>query len=325
MTLKKAIEAADQKKSLAEEIKAKDKLIGQLQKQLEDSRRTNYALKKTKPRKRKASDFIRVVVPDTHGCFMKQDAAAAMFADIEHLKPREIVMLGDHLECGNMLAQHHTASYVAQVESKNYTFEKDIAAANTLLDKLQELAPTADIHYLEGNHEARIEKYCVTSAKRSGSENQAKEADHLMKLYGTEHVLHLAARGVNFYKQGKFYMGLGLPSTIKLGECAFVHGISTAQSAAAVHLARFGCCVVYGHTHRMDSHHAKTISAGNIGAWSPGCLCELQPLWCHQRPTNWSHGYGVQLVAKDGTFLHINVPIHRGKSYLTLLTDRLGD
>jgi UDP-2,3-diacylglucosamine pyrophosphatase LpxH len=325
MSLKKAIKEAEQKKSLAEEIKAKDKLITQLEKQLDDSRRASYAIKKTKPRKRKRGDFIRVVVPDTHGCFMDQDAAAAMFADIERLNPQEIVMLGDHLECGNMLAQHHTASYVAQVESKGYTFEKDIAAANTLLDKLQELSPGAAIHYLEGNHEQRIEKYCVTAAKRSGAENQGKEADHLMKLYGTEHVLYLEKRGIHYYKQGKFYMGLGLPSTIKLGECAFVHGISTAQSAAAVHLSRFGCCVVFGHTHRMDSHHVKTISAGNIGAWSPGCLCKLQPLWCHQRPTNWAHGYGVQLVSQSGTFLHINVPIHKGTSYLTLLTDRLGE
>lgn len=324
MNVRKAVKEAEQKKSLAAELKAKDSLIKQLENQLADSRSTNFALKKGKARKRKPGDFIRVVVPDTHGCVIEQQAATAMFADIEQLNPQEIVMLGDHLECGNFLAQHHVANYVAQVRSEHYTFEKDIAAANQLLDRLQEIAPRADIHYLEGNHEARIEKYCVTSAKRNGAENPAKEADHLMRLYGTEHVLHLEKRGIHFYKQGRCYMGLKLPSVIKLGECHFVHGISTAASAAKVHVERFGACVVFGHTHRMDSYHIRTINAGNIAAWSPGCLCNLQPLWCHQRPTNWAHGYGVQLVAKDGTFLHINVPINKGVSYLTLLTDRLG-
>jgi hypothetical protein len=58
------------------------------------------------------------------------------------------------------------------------------------------------------------------------------------------------------------------------------------------------------------------VNIGDIRAWNPGCLCQLQPLWCHTRPTDWNHGYGVQSVLPSGEFLHINVPIIEGRSLL---------
>jgi hypothetical protein len=100
--------------------------------------------------------------------------------------------------------------------------------------------------------------------------------------------------------------------------------LSTAKHAASVHLIKFGGNVVYGHTHRADSFVDRTVTEGVIGAWSPGCLCKLQPYWMHTNLTGWSHGYGLQLVAGDGSFLHINVPIIDGRSYLVQLTERIG-
>ena len=53
------------------------------------------------------------------------------------------------------------------------------------------------------------------------------------------------------------------------------------------------------------------------GAWCCGYLGRAQPLWRHSDPTDWTQGYGVQLVRPNGDFLHINTPIIEGKSYLT--------
>ena len=303
---------------LREKLRLTEEMRARAQEQLKDTRGPKYSAPKGRRAKSRKTDYVRFVIPDVHGCKMHKPAVAAMLGDLESLSPKEIVIMGDFLDCGGFLAQHHTLGYV---EQSTYSFDQDVAAANDLLDSIQEAAPGAEIHFLEGNHEARIEKYCVTAALRNGAPNI--EAEHLRMLYGTEHVLHLEERGIQLYRQGKYYHGLGLPSTIKLGKCHFVHGISTAVNAAKVHAERFGGNVVYAHSHRADSYHIRTISAGVIGAWNPGCLCELQELYMHQNISNWSHGYGLQLVKSDGDFLHINVPIRDGKSHFVGITEKL--
>ena len=305
---------------LREKLRLTEEMLARAQEQLKDTRGPKYSAPKGRRAKSRKTDYVRFVIPDVHGCKMHKPAVAAMLGDLESLSPKEIVIMGDFLDCGGFLAQHHTLGYVEQSE---YEYESDVTAGNSLLDKIQEAAPDAEIHFLEGNHEARIEKYCVTTALRNGAPNVAVEAEHLRMLYGTEHVLHLEERGIQLYRQGKYYHGLGLPSTIKLGKCHFVHGISTAVNAAKVHAERFGGNVVYAHSHRADSYHIRTISAGVIGAWNPGCLCELQELYMHQNISNWSHGYGLQLVKSDGDFLHINVPIRDGKSHFVGITEKL--
>ena len=199
-----------------------------------------------------------------------------------------------------------------------YSYEDDVNATNQLLDKIQEYAPKADIHYLEGNHERRIEKWCVTTALRNG-----RDAHFLLNKFGAKAELCLDLRKINFYKQGECYHGLLVPATIKLGKCFFTHGTATGKYACATHLRKFGNNVVHGHTHRADSHTTRTVENGTIAAYSPGCLSNLQPLWNHTNPTEWSHGYGLQVVNADGQFLHINIPIIDGKSYLQPLIARL--
>ena len=307
--------------ALKKKLKSTEEKLERTEQSLKDERAAKYKGPKGKRTKSKKTDYIRFVIPDVHGCKMHRPSVSAMLGDLESRNPKEIVILGDFLDCGGFLAQHHTLGYV---EQSTYSFDQDVAAANDLLDSIQEAAPNAEIHFLEGNHEARIEKYCVTAALRNGAPNIEAEAEHMRMLYGTEYVLHLKKRGIELYRQGKYYHNLGLPSTIKLGKCHFTLGCSTAMNAAKVHAERFGGNVVFGHTHRADSYHIRTISAGVIGAWNPGTLSELQELYMHQNISNWSHGYGLQLVKSGGDFLHINVPIRDGKSHFVGITEKLG-
>lgn len=258
--------------------------------------------------------FCRIIVPDSHGCFIDPEALTAFLHDLESVKPAEIVMLGDHLDCGGFLAQHQTLGFVAETD---YSYADDVSACNQFLDAIQQRAPRAAIDYLEGNHEARIEKWIVTQTLR----NQ-KDAAYLHRLFGVEPSLNLERRGIKHYRQGKFYDGLPIPATIRRGHCHFTHGIYTSSNAAAAHLRKYGGNVVFGHTHRADSYVIRTVKAGVIGAWNPGCLCQLQRLWNHTALTDWSHGYGLQVVQGD-EFLHINVPIINGKSYLQPLASTL--
>jgi predicted phosphodiesterase len=258
--------------------------------------------------KRMGKEFVRVVVPDSHGSAIDPSAAGAFLADLKALNPEEIVMLGDHVDCGGFLAQHHTLGYVAQTD---YSYEEDIGAANTFLDQIVQAAPKARIHYIEGNHERRVETWCVTQCLR-----HQKDSEMLRKAFAPEVLLQLQRRNIKYYRQSEFYNGLRVPGAIKLGKCHFWHGVSTAKHAASVNVNQFAGNVVYGHTHRRDSSGLRPVAVGEISAFNPGCLCKLQPLWQHTRPTDWVHGYGVQIVGSKGEFLHINVPLIRSNSLL---------
>lgn len=272
-------------------------------------------------RKTKASKggvTLRVIVPDSHGCFVDQSAASAMLADIRLLKPSSIILLGDHLDCGGFLAEHHTWGYVAETD---YSFEDDVEATNQFLDQLQSAAPQATIEYLEGNHERRIEKWIVTDALRSGKGSRS-DVKMLNSMFSTQTVLGLDRRRIPIYKQGEWYDGCHVPGTILRDNCYFTHGQFTSKAAAAAHLAKYNSNIWFGHTHRMDMATKRTVSSGPIGAWNPGCLCQLQPYWMHQNLTDWVNGYGIQLVQRGLGHLNLQIPIINGVSYLSPLIHR---
>ena len=265
--------------------------------------------------KKSRGNFVRVIVPDSHGCFIDWDAANAMLRDIKALNPKEVVMIGDHVDCSGMLAQHHTWGVVAEAD---YTYQDDLNAANLFLDRLQAAAPGAVIYYIEGNHELRISKWALTTALRIKT-----DAQFLLDKVGVEANLYLSKRGIRYIDQGTKHMGLGVPGTIKLGPCYFTHGTSHGKQAALAMLRQFGTNVVFGHVHKLLQVSDHLVHAGSVCAWAVGSVCNRQPLWGHARPSDWNLGYGVQLVKKSLEFLHINVPVINGQSYLLNLTERI--
>ena len=303
------------KKELAIERQARENL----EHTLSNLRASKVKLNLTKKsRSVKGGVTLRIVIPDTHGCYIDQAAAAAMLEDIKMLKPESIIMLGDHLDCGGFLAEKHTWGYVAEAD---YNFEDDCNATNQFLDKLQEVAPQATIEYLEGNHERRIEKWIVTDSLKSGKGSK-RDAALIAKHFSTSVVLHLEKRNIPIYKQGEWYDGCQVPGTIFRDNCYFTHGQYTNKSAAASHLAKYNANIWFGHTHRMDMATKRTVASGPIGAWNPGCLCILQPYWQHQNLTDWINGYGVQLVQRGLGHLNLQIPIVNSVSYLSPLITR---
>jgi metallophosphoesterase superfamily enzyme len=250
---------------------------------------------------------IRVIIPDSHGNHIDHQARAAFLSDLKALQPDEIIGLGDHLDCGGVFNVHQR-SYTKEIPE---SYEDDCAAANSFLDEIQKLAPNAEFHYIEGNHEAHVERWAARTFTNK------RDADRLLEVFGPEKALNLRQRGIKYYRSSEMYQGLAIPGTIRRGKCYFTHGLSVAKDAARVHLTRFGANVVFGHVHRSMAVVERSVTSDGYGAWCPGTLAKLQPLYAHTNLTNWTHGYGVQFLNEStGTFLHINVPIVRGTSLL---------
>jgi hypothetical protein len=306
--------------AMGEVIQARAKVIA-LQKEISAIKRDRddvyqefrdlQAAKRPKPHKSpKASKgdkpLVRVIANDVHGSMMDRPAVDAFIADLKRWNPDEIILNGDIVECGGFLAAHHTLGYVAQT---SYSYQDDIEAANWFLDEIQKAAPKAVIHYLEGNHEDRVERWVVDQTMR-----HQRDAEFLRGLVAPNALLQLDARGINFYRRSVEYVPGLPPGWIKLGKIFFVHELSGSKNAARDSVTRTAGNVVYAHTHREDSASVVLPGVGLVKAWNPGCLCQRQPLWRNSDPTGWSHGYAVQFVEESGEFLHLNIPIWEGRS-----------
>ncbi len=311
-----------EKDSLKSELESKKEKIKSLENQveilataLEKSRDARHTVRiAPKLTARTKDEIVRVIIPDSHGSAIDPVAAAAFLADLKYLDPDEIVMLGDHVDCGGFLAQHHTLGFVAQT---SYSYEEDIQCANHFLDQIQKFAPRAAIHYISGNHECRVERWAVTSALAN-----SKDSEMLRRAFAPEFLLKLEQRGIKYYRQSMHYQGIRIPGAIKLGKCFFWHSVSSAKDSASVNLRQFGANVVFGHIHREQSASGVPVGLGDIGAWCPGSLTLQQPLWQHTRPTDWTLGFGVQFQARSQNFLHINSRIVKGQSLLLPLLNK---
>lgn len=256
---------------------------------------------------------LRVIVPDSHGCYIDPRAASAFLADLKTIDPDEIVFLGDHVDVSGMYSAHPPVG----VEELEYSYETDLASAEAFIDAIQKRAPRARGYYLEGNHEAHISRHIARTV------HSARDAIAQLELQAPEKRLRLKERGIRYVRTAEMCDGLSIPGTIRLGKCFFTHGFTAAKFATSIHCIRYGANVVHGHTHRVQEYGTRTVASDAIGGWCPGTLALLQPLYRHTSPTEWRHGYGIQAVSKDGRFVHVNVPLVNGWSGLQLLLGRM--
>lgn len=254
--------------------------------------------------------ITRLMIPDSHGAHIDMRVRAAILGDIKAIKPEQIIWGGDHLDCGGTFSSHQRTYTNEMAES----YEDDCAAANSFLDAVQKASPDSENDYLEGNHEQHVERWAARNLERK------KDAEALLEVWGPAKRLRLKERGFKYYKRSEHYQGISIPGTIRKGKCFYVHGICHGRHATSVHLDRFGACVVHFHTHRAAEARGRTVASSALGAWCPGTLVKLQPLYRHTAPSEWSHGYGLQFVAPSGAFTHWNVPILPGGESLLLQT-----
>lgn len=294
----------------ADRVKQLERLLEQQQAQIMKLRAPRSTPSKSRPsNKGTGRPFLQVFCGDSHGACEEPAAVDAFVHDLAILKPREIYHVGDALDAGTFLAQHHVIGTVAQTE---YTFEQDVLCANDLFDRMQKAAPKAKITLIEGNHDRRIETACVTWALQ-----KKIDAQYLYNLFAPATVLNLAKRKIRFVRTGDYTAGCNISGTIRLEFDTLVqHGEAFAgPNATAQLLRKMGESLIHGHNHRLDVVYAET-SRGVIGGWGAGCLCTRRPLWNMTKCTDWTHGYLVRCVQPGVGYTCFPVPIINGMSFL---------
>ena len=262
----------------------------------------------------KRGDIVEVILSDVHGSKQCPKAVAAALADIKMLNDSlgvdRVILLGDILDVGGFLAEHHTLGFIPETSDGGY--EADIAAANAFLNQLEKAAPTAagNVHYIAGNHEHRVDRWILRQKLA-----RQEDINFLQRQFGAEHVLKLADRGISYYPYGQVNEGYSVRGWCNFDNLHFTHKVSNARNAAYSALGTTTGNIIFGDTHRQD-YHPVSDQEGNLrAAWNTGCLCEPQPYYAQTRNTGWTHGYCVRFIDKAAdSFQMIQILIDRGRS-----------
>jgi predicted phosphodiesterase len=214
-------------------------------------------------------------IPDCHVGFVgdepihDKEAMAKVWQWLAAKQPHKIVLLGDFLDLPAM--SRFDTKPIAQQRTKEAFIE-----ARTWLKSLRELCPKADICYLEGNHEARLEKYL---------ERQAPELWWAVKIPDLLKLEDLDVRYLGPY--GSYHeVAPGVKAT---------HGYQLCTTKQLAKYPQFSS--VFGHTHRLQLDYRTNSQASPSTVWAMTCgtLARIDGLVPGTPPEgpNWQQGFAV--------------------------------
>jgi len=214
-----------------------------------------------------------------------------------------LIWIGDVLNM-DCVSSHNTGK-LRNVEGQRLI--EDYRIADEVILKpaekiIRDANPDARICWIQGNHEARCEKWLEFNPSATG-------------LIEPQIVLKLKERRIEwipYWQDG---------TLLKIGKATFIHGRYTNQHHPLKHAIRYGSSVFYGHCHDVASCGLEQYGQDStIVAQSLGCLCQPMP-YMNGSPDKWQQAFAVFEFMPGGDFGYsvIRITNHRfvfgGKIY----------
>lgn len=207
--------------------------------------------------------------------------------------------VADEVDCvilnGDSLDFHWLSSF--DKDPSKPKMREEIEQGRWLMKALRETFPKAQIYFKIGNHEARLEKWLRHKAPEwIGTD----EFELKMLLNFTEHKIHLIQSN----------------TIIRAGNLFILHGHEY-KGSGSVNPARnlylkAKSSAICGHFHRKSEFLTKDIGEVVHGAWSTGCLCELNPEYM-PKGNDWVHGFARISLQGNKKFTVKNYTIISGE------------
>lgn len=226
-----------------------------------------------------SSPWVILSVWDAHFPDVDRPTWEAFLQCVGEYQPDEIVIGGDFADLES--ASTHGGN------PNPPSVREDIDATRRGLSALRRAARSAEISYIEGNHETRLRR---------------KITKQLRELYDVADVdwpslLRLDEFDIKHYKTCE-------SRPVWRGDLAFVHGASHAKHHAAAMTQIFAPhSVVYGHTHRpqfysrtyldRDGRHVRSV------AYGMPCARAIHASYM-VGPTGWVNGFGLHRLHETG-------------------------
>lgn len=232
---------------------------------------------------------LSVILNDVHVPYQDERAVNVTLELIEYVKPSTVFLNGDIIDFYQMSRFDRNPNRVLELQA-------DLDRLHDFLAAVRRAAPQANICYLEGNHEARLQRYLW---------NHPEIAN--LRALQAEQLFRLAEHGVKWIPQNQTHLHHGFIVT---------HGTVVRQASGASakgQLERYLQSGISGHTHRQGMYRLTTF-AGDFVWHENGCLCSLEPEYIVGRP-NWQQCIAIgQFVADGDRFQISQVNIVNGRA-----------
>jgi predicted phosphodiesterase len=243
------------------------------------------------------NDYSKVVVnqkrigilSDIHFPYYEEAALNAAISFLIEWKPDCVILNGDIIDC------YHLSNFEKDKRQRSFKYELDMLKG--FFVELRELFPKIRIVYKLGNHEDRYEKQIL------------QNIPELIELeyFNFENVIEAKKYGIEVVKSKR---------VILAGKLNIIHGHELPRGMAAPvnpargFFLRTKASTIGGHHHQTSEHIENDLNNNLIGAFSTGCLCELNP---NYMPINkWNHGFAVVENYGDDYMVR-NLKIIKGK------------
>lgn len=216
-------------------------------------------------------------MPDAHIPDEDPQAMECAIAAADYWRPDTVIVLGDWLD--NAAFSRHGKQTVTELEQPRYS--DNMRRMCSYLLRLTRRG--ANLVFIEGNHEAWVERWCVQQGGHAAQDIYAAMAP---RKYVEE-----AVPGVTWVP----YMAKDVTRYEVAPNLWACHGWRHSTHAASAHAKLVpGLSILFGHTHRMQMDTYRNPATGEVlEARSFGCLAKLQPYYAHGAPTAWVHGFGM--------------------------------
>jgi predicted phosphodiesterase len=239
-----------------------------------------------------ARDTQSLVMGDVHIPYHNIKAVHAAIQEGRRKECKIVVLNGDTLDF------HRLSRF--QKDPRSRKPKDEIAAANQLLDALDDFFPKARKIWKDGNHDERYDNYLSAHAEEL--------FDVIKEHAALDKQLELESRGWEYVSEKR---------PIYLGKLTLIHGheyptpvLGPVNAARGLFLRAKESAMV-NHHHQTSEHTEPTIRDKMITTWSVACLCDLHPMYA--RFNKWNHGAATVELAKGGDFRVHNFRIHGGR------------
>lgn len=215
-----------------------------------------------------------LVLADVHCPYHDLSALQEAIVKGQEFGADTVILLGDLMDF------HRISKYPNEPDTLSFVDECHVGSQ--LVFGLRESFRDADMYYIEGNHEVRLQNYV---------KSHASELSGLSGLE-MESLLDLHAQEVQWIQNG----------FIHCGDMTFLHGHEM-RGVGGVNPSRklfnkMKKSAICGHLHRPESFYTRDGAGKLLQAHVIGHLGEPSPKY-HPR-NDWQHGYALVEVTKKG-------------------------
>jgi len=186
-------------------------------------------------------------ISDIHAPWHDTRAVGLCLRILEANRPWDNIILG-----GDIQDCYAVSRYDKDPQKTKALLSDELKPGKLLLKRFEKLSEAKRMIYLEGNHEDRIRTYLMKYAGALGNS--------------------VSVRGVLEIPRDWEYYEYGQLGHLKIGNFIITHGTLCSKYAASHMLSKYGCNVLFGHTHKFQTFSQRVMDGRLLEAVSSGWM-----------------------------------------------------